>query len=121
MRQIIFLNEVGATTSTNRSNAVKTTQKTQAYLTNKADRVSPKAFNDLVIKAEHEYKGATLEEMRERLAELMGIHDRTPQENAEKRALEMGLNGRNKYGEDYKTTRERLDYQKQAGENESKK
>ena len=120
MRQIIFLNEVGATTSTNRSNAVKTTQKTQAYLANKADRMSPKAFNDLVIKAEHEYKGATLEEIRERLAELMSIRDRTPQENAEKRALEIGLNGRNKYGENYKTTQERLDYQSQTKKDDSK-
>ena len=114
MRQIIFLNEVGATTSTNRSNAVKTTQKTQDYLTSKASRLPAKAFNDLVIKAEHEYKGSTLDEIRERIAELMGITDRTPQENAELRGLKMSLNGRNKYGEDYKTPQERKEYQSQT-------
>ena len=120
MRQIIFLNEVGATTSTNRSNAVKTTQKTQAYLANKADRLSAKAFNDLVIKAEHEYKNTPLDEIRERIAELMGISDRTPQENAEFVALKKSLNGRNKYKENYKTTQERREYQSQTKKDGSK-
>lgn len=124
MRQIIFLNEANPITSGARSRAITAAKNTQDYFDRQASRLPAEVFNNLAIQAEHENKDSTLDEIRERIADLMSITDRTPQENAELRGLRWLLNGRNRYGDAYIDTHGRKkhqDEQNQAGENESKK
>ena len=113
MRKIVFLNEAKATTSAVRSNAINTAQKTQEYLATKADRLPADQFNSIVIKAESE-AATDPESIVSRISELESIKDRTPGENAELKGLRLARTGFEKYGQNYKTTQQRLEYQKKS-------
>ena len=87
--------------------ALKAKTDTDNFLANRADRLPQEEFNQLVDKCEDEAVSYTDAESSERLGELESLTNRTPQENAEKIALQRRAYLKRKHGESYVTPSQR--------------